>query len=341
VIWLNDTTTRLSITTSDSDWLLANPDYLGIYRTKYDSRNFRLIISQLLTDHTRIPTITRGALIDDVFALSRTSLVNTSDAYELIRYLKGEDEFVPWTAAFTAMRLQEDLLTGQEILLDVQHYFLELVLPLYYKIGWAPIDQSKEWLRALLQPSVLSSACRYGHRECVEEARKSYRRWLSNPALNQIPATLRSTVYCTVIREGSQSEFNFLWDRLKQENVASETLNLLNGLACTQDPSLILWFLNQHLKRYPIIRDQDLAASIQRIARSSHGNQIAWNWIRDNWEQIFSKWGKSVSSLSGIIEAVSSRFVNSRQREEFITFANSITDKGKRRNLKKKTISFI
>ncbi len=259
-------------------------------------------------------------------------MVNTSDAYELIRYLKDEDEFVPWTAAFSAMRLQEDLLTGQEILLDVQQYFLELVLPLYQKIGWAPIDQSKEWLRTLLQPSVLSAACRYGHRECVEEARRSYRRWLSNPALNQIPATLRSTVYCTIIREGSQIEFNFLWERLKQENVASETLNLLNGLACTQDPSLIIWFLNQHLKTNPIIRDQDLSASIQRIARSSHGNQIAWNWIRDNWNQIFSKWGKSVSSLSGIIEAVSSRFVNSRQREEFIIFANSISDKGKPMN---------
>jgi hypothetical protein len=235
------------------------------------------------------------------------------------------------------MRLQEDLLTGQEILLDVQQYFLELVLPLYNKIGWAPVDQSKEWLKVLLQPSVLSAACRYGYRECVEEARKSYRRWLSNPALNQIPATLRSTVYCTIIREGSHIEFNFLWERLKQENVASETLNLLNGLACTQDPSLIIWFLNQHLKINPIIRDQDLAASIQRIARSSHGNQIAWNWIRDNWNQIFIKWGKSVSSLSGIIEAVSSRFVNIRQRNEFITFMNSISDKG--RILKKNYIN--
>ncbi|CAF0817363.1 unnamed protein product [Adineta steineri] len=328
VIWLNESITRLPISTLDSDWLLANPDYLGVYRTKYDSRNFRLIINQLLTDHTRIPTITRGALIDDIFALSRTSIGNTSDAYELIRYLKDEDEFVPWTAAFTAMRIQEDLLTGHEILLDVQHYFLDLVLPLYNKIGWAPIDQSKEWLRALLQPSVLSLACRYGLHECVDEARKSYRRWLSNPSLNQIPATLRSTVYCTIVREGSHLEFNFLWNRLKQENVASETLNLLNGLACTQDPSLILWFLNQHLKVNPIIRDQDLAASIQRIARLPHGNQIAWNWVRDNWEQIFSKWGKSVSSLSGIIESVSSHFVNIRQRNEFLTFANSITDKG-------------
>ena len=330
LFWLNETSARLPISTSDSDWLLANPDYLGIYRAKYDSRNFRLIVNQLLSNHTWIPKITRGALIDDTFALSRTSLVNATDAYELIRYLKDEDDFVPWTAAFSAMRLQEDLLTGEEILLDAQQYFLELVLPLYHKIGWAPINQSTEWLRALLQPSVLSSACRYGYQECVEQARNAYRRWSSNPSLNEIPATLRSTVYCTVVREGSRVEFNFLWDRLQQESVASETLNLLNGLACIQDPSLILWFLNQHLIVNPIIRDQDLSASIQRVSRSSHGNQIAWNWIRDNWPKIFTKWGKSGSSLSGIIEAVSSRFVNSRQRDEFLTFTNSISDKGKR-----------
>ncbi|CAF4304416.1 unnamed protein product, partial [Adineta steineri] len=33
VIWLNESITRLPISTLDSDWLLANPDYLGVYRT--------------------------------------------------------------------------------------------------------------------------------------------------------------------------------------------------------------------------------------------------------------------------------------------------------------------
>lgn len=312
--------------------MIANPDYLGIYRIKYDARNFRLIINQLLSDHTRIPTINRGALIDDTFALSRTSLVNATDAYELIRYLKDETEYVPWIAAFSAMRLQEDLLSGQEIILDVQKYFLDLVLPLYYKIGWAPINQSTDWLRALLQPNVLSTACRYGHPECIEEARNAFRRWSTNPSLNQIPATLRPTVYCTVVREGSRSDFYFMWDRLAQEKVASETLNLLSGLSCTQDGSLIIWFLNQHITTNPVIRDQDIGASIQRVARSSHGNKIAWDWIRDNWDFLFNKWGKSGSTISGIIEAVSGRFINRRQREEFLAFANSIPDKGKEEN---------
>jgi aminopeptidase N len=330
VVWLNDTSATLNITTADSDWLLANPGYLGIYRTKYDSKNFRLIVTQLQTDHTRIPTITRGALIDDTFALSRTGLINATDAYELIRYLKSETEFVPWIAALSAMGQQEELLADRSILIDVQRYFLELVLPIYNTIGWVPIDQSTEWLRTLLQPSIVSAACHYGHPDCIEAARSAYRRWTLNPTLNQIPADLRSIVYCTVVREGSRTEFNFLWARLQKELIASETLNLLEGLACTKDPSLIVWFLDQNLMDESIIRDQDSPSSIADVARSPRGNQIVWNWIRDNWSTLFEKWGNSDNNLDEIIEAISNRFVTVRQRDEFKTFADSIIDKGKR-----------
>lgn len=345
IIWLNDTSTTVDITTADSDWILANPGYLSIYRTKYDSENFRLIVSQLQTDHTRIPTVTRGALIDDTFALSRAGLLNATAAYELIQYLKSETDYVPWIAALSAMNGQEELLADRDILLDVQHYFLDLVLPIYNTIDWVSIEESTDWLRILLRPSIISAVCHYQHPECIESARLMYRRWTLNPNLNQIPADLRSIVYCTVVREGSRTEFDFLWTRLENELIASETLNLLTGLACTEDSSLIVWFLDQHLMNDSAIRDQDISWSIANVARSSSlGNQLVWNWIRDHWPILFEKWGKTDDNLGEIIEAVTARFINARQRDEFRTFADSIIDKGKRLRcifLEKDTLLFI
>ena len=331
IVWLNDTSTTVDITTVDSDWILANPGYFSIYRTKYDAHNFQLIITQLQTDHTRIPAVTRGALIDDTFALSRTGLINATDAYELIRYLKSETDYVPWIAALSAMNEQEELLVDREILLDIQRYFLDLVLPIYNTIDWDSIDESTDWLRTLLRPSIVSAACHYEHSECIETASQVYRRWTLYPNLNQIPADLRSIVYCTVVRQGSRADFDFLWTRLENELIASETLNLLVGLACTEDSSLIIWFLNQHLINESVIRDQDVPWSIANVARSSSlGNQIVWNWIRDHWSTLFEKWGKTDDNLGQIIEAVTARFVSVRQRDEFKTFADSIIDKGKR-----------
>ncbi|CAF1127592.1 unnamed protein product [Rotaria sordida] len=328
IVWLNDTSLTVNINTADSDWILANPNYLAIYRTKYDRENFRLIVTQLQSAHTRIPTINRGALIDDAFALSRAGLIDVIDAYELIRYLKSETDYIPWIAALSAMYQQEELLADRGILIDVQRYFLQLILPVYNKIEWTPIDSSTAWLQTLLQPRIVSAACHYDHPECIETARSAYRHWNVNPTLNQIPANLRSIVYCTVVRKGSRAEFNFLWTRLQTELIASETLNLLKGLACTEDLSLIVWFLDQHLSNESVIRDQDAPLSIANIARSLRANQIAWNWIRDHWFKLFEKWGKSETYLGTIIEAVSSRFITVRQRDEFKTFADSIMNKG-------------
>jgi hypothetical protein len=306
----------LTINTSDSDWILTNSDYLSIYRTKYDSKNFQLIFNQLMINPMSIPTTSRAALIDDIFALSRAGLANISDAYKLLGYLKNESELVPWTMALTAMNQQEILLGEHRILSDVQQYFLELILPIYEQIGWTSLNSSTDWLYALLQPSILSNVCRYGYEKCIDSARDLYHRWNINP----IPADLRLTVYCTIIRTGSRSEFHFFWSRLQNESIASEVLNLLEGLSCTQDPPLILWFLDQHLENQSIIRSQDLVSSIVRIARSSRANQIVWNWIRENWSKLRAKWGQSESNLRRIIEAVSSRFVTLRQRDELKTF---------------------
>ena len=321
----------MTVTTSDSEWILANPDYLGIYRTKYDSRNFRLILGQLQKDHTQIPISSRAALIDDIFALSRATLVNVTDAYEMIRYLKNETEFVPWKMALAAMNQQEVLFAEHDILADVQQYFLDLILPIYDQIGWTPANQSTEWVRALLQPRILSAVCRYGYQSCIDAARALYRDWNANPAVNSIPADLRLTVYCTIARTGSRSDFYFLWNHLQNESIVSEATNIIEGLSCIRDPPLILWFLDQHLENNSIIRSQDLASSISRVARSPQANQIAWNWIRDNLSKLVSKWGASGSSLIKIIQAVSSRFVTPRKRDEFQAFVNLLGDKSKKK----------
>ncbi|CAF4047377.1 unnamed protein product, partial [Rotaria sordida] len=326
--WFNSTSTRLSITTSDSDWIIANPDYFGLYRVKYDSKNFNLILAQLQTDHTRIPNINRGALIDDTFAISRTFLINATDAYRLIGYLKNENDFVPWTAAFSAMNQQKYLLGDNEIFPEVQRYFLNLILPLYNNIGWTTINQTTDWRRALIQPKLLSAACSYGYRDCIDTARSMFRRWYLNPAQNEIPGSLRAVVYCVAIREGSHEEFQFLWKRLENKQTPSETLDLLDGLACTRDRSQIVWFLNQHLKNESIIREQDMTYSINNVAGSRDGYQIAWVWIQENWSKLFARWGMTVSGLDKVIDDVTNRFVTIRQLNDFNIFANSIIDKG-------------
>lgn len=46
-------------------------------------------------------------------------------------------------------------------------------------------------------------------------------------------------VYCTVISEGKDEEWEFLWNKFEMENVAAEQVTILSALGCTKKPHLI------------------------------------------------------------------------------------------------------
>lgn len=54
----------------------------------------------------------------------------------------------------------------------------------------------------------------------------------------RIPNNLVPVVYNSVIKEGSQTEWEYLWKRFQTENVAGEKLNILNALGHTQQANL-------------------------------------------------------------------------------------------------------
>lgn len=47
-------------------------------------------------------------------------------------------------------------------------------------------------------------------------------------------------VYCSVISEGTDKEWNILWNKFQMENVAAEQVTILNALGCTKQANLIL-----------------------------------------------------------------------------------------------------
>lgn len=46
-------------------------------------------------------------------------------------------------------------------------------------------------------------------------------------------------VYCSVISEGSDEEWEYLWSKFQAENVAAEQVTILNALGCTKQTNLI------------------------------------------------------------------------------------------------------
>lgn len=52
-----------------------------------------------------------------------------------------------------------------------------------------------------------------------------------------VPADSRNWVYCNALRQGSEVNFDFLWNRFLTENLYTEKILLLSALGCTPHES--------------------------------------------------------------------------------------------------------
>ena len=81
---------------------LLNLEASGFYRVAYDEENWRALIHSLKTTK-QINRLNRAQLIDDIMNLARTNYASYELALDLLLYLRLEDDFIPWEAAFRSL----------------------------------------------------------------------------------------------------------------------------------------------------------------------------------------------------------------------------------------------
>lgn len=55
----------------------------------------------------------------------------------------------------------------------------------------------------------------------------------------RVPKNLKSVVYSTAIKYGAQDDWDFLWNQYLHTSVVSEQVEIINALACSQDPQML------------------------------------------------------------------------------------------------------
>ena len=55
----------------------------------------------------------------------------------------------------------------------------------------------------------------------------------------RITPNIASTVYCTAIKFGNQSDWNNLWKNYEQAILATDYITILKGLGCSRDTAVL------------------------------------------------------------------------------------------------------
>lgn len=187
--WLtcsNKDTFKIDDVCEKEDWVLLNVQLSGLYKVRYDEKNWNLLIKYLNgPNFNKIHQLNRGILIDDAFDLAWTGEQNYSIALRLANYLKQEKQYIPWNSALSNLNGLAALLKRTAHFGFFKKYIQNIMTPIYETLGGIKVDSSKTMsLQDIkLQGSVAGWACKYNVGDCIEESLNYFTQWMesSNP----------------------------------------------------------------------------------------------------------------------------------------------------------------
>uniref|UniRef100_A0A3Q1HIE2 Aminopeptidase n=1 Tax=Anabas testudineus TaxID=64144 RepID=A0A3Q1HIE2_ANATE len=284
-----------------SSWVLANINVTGYYRVNYDLGNWERLLSQV--------------------ALILFSLVSTNLALRTTSYLLVETEYIPWQSALNNLDYYYLMLDRTEVYQPMQDYMKKLVTPLFLHFK----NITSEWTHVpdrltdqYNQVNAIRMACTTGVTECQKLTTTWFKQWMDRPQHNLIHPNLRSAVYCSAMAAGDEAEWEFGWSQLKNATVASEASKLMSALACT---SLLCFHRYLSYTLNPaMIRKQDATSVITSVASNRVGQGLAWDFVREQWEYMFTQYGVGSFSFASMISGVTARFSTTAELQQLKEF---------------------
>ncbi|KAK9517298.1 hypothetical protein VZT92_025181 [Zoarces viviparus] len=303
-------------------WVLANINVTGYYRVNYDLGNWERLLAQLHSEHQVIPVINRAQLVDDAFNLARAQMVSTTLALNTTLYLSVEAEYMPWQSALDNLGYYYLMLDRTEVYQPMQDYIKQLVTPLFLHFK----NMTSDWTLVpdrhtdqYNQVNAVRMACRTGVSECQNLTTTWFKQWMETPQHNLIHPNLRSAVYCSAMAAGDEAEWEFGWAQFKNATVASEASKLMSALACSNNTQLLQRLLSYTLNS-AMIRKQDATSVITSVASNRVGQSLAWDFVREQWEHMFTEYGVGSFSFASLISGVTARFSTPAELQQLVEF---------------------
>ncbi|XP_050080101.1 aminopeptidase N-like [Anopheles maculipalpis] len=303
-------------------WVIFNIQLAGLYKVRYDKANYRLIIAQLNgPSYDAIGLLNRAQLIDDAMDLAWTGQQNYGIAFAMINYLRQEAEYIPWKSALTNLNSLNRILKRTPLYDIFKSYVQYILEPIYERLEvFNTTRKSTDRLDAIKQLTLIASwACRFEVGDCVNRSVELFARWMneSNPdANNPVPIDLRPVVYCNAIRQGNDTQWNFLWRRYLQSNVGAEKIMIIGSLACTRQLWLVERFLLWSLNSTSGVRKQDATILFSSVSRNDAGFNAAKNFFLTRADEIYDYLSPDTSRLSRYIKPLAEQMFSAQEVQE-------------------------
>jgi len=168
-----------------------------------------------------------------------------------------------------------------------QQWVRDLLSPLAKKLGWVPAAGEGDERKTLRAQVLLTLGTTAHDPEVLKEAGKLALEALDKPGTMDV--AMASTVFSLAAINGDPEFYDRVLNGVKKASSPGEYYLLLGVLGRFQDPKLLDRTLK--LSMSSEIRTQDLANVIGGVMGNAAGEHMAWDFVREHWDDIAKTFG--------------------------------------------------
>ncbi|XP_053559514.1 glutamyl aminopeptidase [Bombina bombina] len=311
---------------NNNGFLKINEKHIGFFRVNYELSTWDNLSKLLISNHTIFTPGDRAGILDDVFALASAEILSYNITLDMTQYLDEEEDYLPWNRVSASLAYLIDMLENDDTIYPkFQEYFRKKVKPISDKLGW---EDTGTDIEKLLRTVVLQISCRMGDQEALGNATEKFQQWTSGN-LKSIPVNLRQLVYRYGMKQsGEEKAWDFMFQKYLETPLAQEKEKLLQGMAAVENIPIIDKYL-KYLYNTSLIKSQDALNVIYYISTySKYGKQMAWDWVRINWDYLVNRYTLTDRNLGRIVLRISTKFNTPTERWQMENFFERYPEAG-------------
>lgn len=252
--------------------------------TQYDELSRNSLIS-MVTDKS-LDTIGRVQLLDEATLLARGGMQATDTIIPLINAYRHETSEPVWNIVSMALaELRKFVEDDKEAEAKLRLLSADIAREQYRRLGWVAKEGESEEDTKLR--STIISLMLYGEEaDAIETAKQLY----ESSSLEALDPELRPLILSSVTRYGDGAIVDNLLHAYQETQSGELRQDICLGITSTRIPEKIEELLNA-IRTPSIVRPQDVARWFIYLIRGHESKDLAWLWIRDNWDWIEETFG--------------------------------------------------
>ena len=280
---------------------------------KYDATLMKDIMSEL----DKLNPISKLQLLQDLRLLAEGKQISYAKIVPILTEFADSKSSLVINALYsTASKLLQFVTPGSEEEKNLKAFYNKLSEKQVARLGWNPKpdenDEDKQ-----IRPYELGANLYANNKNSINEAHKLFNENKDN--LEAMNAAIRPFVLINEVKNfGDSSLIDQLIKEYQRTSDPSYKNDITGAVTFTKDPEEIKKIVAD-FENADIIKPQDLRGWYGNVLINAHGQQFAWDWIRNDWSWLEKTVGGDME-FATYITVTSNIFHTPKRLQEFKAF---------------------